>query len=325
MMDLGKLEQVDPRTVWAHEAYDFTPWLLSNADALAEVLGVDLELTANEHPVGGYSLDLIGRDLTNDCVLIVENQLATTDHSHLGQTLTYAAGTDAATIVWIATTFREEHRQALDWLNNLAGENAKFFGLEIRAVRIGDSAVAPMLALRAQPNDWHATLSTVAKTSWKTNGKADLYKRFWAAFLDRVHAERPGWTRARVPTDVNWMTMPSPIKGAVIGVNFAQKGQLRTELYIDSGDGDTNMKIFEELQSRQEEIESIFGAPLSWEDLPGKRACRIASYASGAVTEVERHGDYISWFIESGTQLRSRLGACAVEVNSATGSPSTAA
>jgi hypothetical protein len=102
--------------------------------------------------------------------------------------------------------------------------------------------------------------------------QVDLYKRFWAAFLERVHAERPGWTKARIPTDVNWMTMPAPIKGAVIGMNFAQKGQLRTELYIDSGDGDMNMKIFDELQSRQTQIESVFGEALSWEDLSGKRS-----------------------------------------------------
>ncbi len=88
MQSLGKLTRIDPRSVWKHEAHDFTPWLLENADGLADVLGIDLELTVNEHPVGAYSLDLLGKDLTNDCVLIVENQLAGTDHSHLGQLLT---------------------------------------------------------------------------------------------------------------------------------------------------------------------------------------------------------------------------------------------
>jgi hypothetical protein len=67
------------------------------------VLGIDLELSAAEHPVGGCALDLIGRDLTNNCVLIVENQLTITDHGHLGQILTYAAGTDAGTVVWLAS------------------------------------------------------------------------------------------------------------------------------------------------------------------------------------------------------------------------------
>src|SRR5437667_8314691 len=122
-VELGRLERVDPRLVWGHEADAFTPWLLENADRLAEALGIDLELEAAEHKVGGYSLDLVGRDITNDAVLIVENQLEMTDHSHLGQVLTYAAGTGASTIVWIATAFREEHRQALDWLNENTGED----------------------------------------------------------------------------------------------------------------------------------------------------------------------------------------------------------
>lgn len=323
-MELGKLEQVDPRKVWQHEAYDFTPWLLSNAEALADVLGIDLELTANEHPVGGYSLDLIGKDLTNDCVLIVENQLASTDHSHLGQTLTYAAGTDAATIVWIATNFREEHRQALDWLNNLAGDNARFFGIEIRAVRIGDSPVAPMFAMRAQPNDWHATLSAVAKASSQTTGKGQLYKSFWTKFLERVHLERPAWTKAKIPTDANWMTMPSPIKGTVIGVNFTQHDQLRTEVYIDSGDGELNMKIFEALREHQDLLEQAFTEALSWEDLPGKRACRVATYRAGAVTNADEHDQYISWFIDAGSRLRDGLALSAAAVNAVTGSPPTA-
>lgn len=323
MQSLGKLTRVDPRSVWKHEAYDFTPWLLENADGLADVLGIDLELTVNEHPVGAYSLDLLGNDLTNDCVLIVENQLAGTDHSHLGQLLTYAAGTDAATVVWIATSFREEHRQALDWLNDLAGGNARFFGIEIQTVQIEDSPVAPTFVLRAQPNDWHASLSAAAKSTSRASGKGQLYRAFWSSFLEAVHAQRPSWTKAKVPTDANWMTMPSPIKGAVMGVNFTQNSEIRTELYIDTGAGDVNALVFAELKNRQPEIEAAFGEALSWEDLPGKRACRVAAYAPGSVTETESHDDYIAWFMDAGTRLRAGLSACAAAVNAATGSPST--
>lgn len=165
VQELAKIEVLDPRSVWTHEAHDFTPWLLANAGALAEVLGIDIELTANEHPVGNFSLDLVGRDLTNDCVLIVENQLAGTDHGHLGQIVTYSAGTDAGTVVWMATSFREEHRQALDWLNGLAQGNARFFGVEIGAIRIAGSPPAPLFRLRAQPNDWHSQVATAAKAS----------------------------------------------------------------------------------------------------------------------------------------------------------------
>jgi hypothetical protein len=134
---------VDPTTLWGHEAHDFTPWLLDNTDGLADALGIDVELEATEHRVGTFSLDLLGKDLTNGTILMVENQLAGTDHSHLGQILTYATGTGAATIVWIATTFREEHRQALDWLNEQTGEGIHFFGLQLEAFRIKGSEPAP--------------------------------------------------------------------------------------------------------------------------------------------------------------------------------------
>ena len=96
---LGTLEDVEPRTIWAHEAQHFTPWLATQGDRLSDALGIDLELSGSEYPVGGFSLDLIGRDLTHDAPLIVENQLADSDHSHLGQLLTYAGGTNASTIV----------------------------------------------------------------------------------------------------------------------------------------------------------------------------------------------------------------------------------
>jgi hypothetical protein len=151
-MELGRLREVPLREVWNHEALDLTPWLLTHADTLMDVLGIDLELFGSEHPVGSFAVDLVGRDQTHDCVLVVENQLTPTDHDHLGKLMTYAAGTDAKTVVWIAPTFRDEHRQALDLLNDLAGDRAHFFGIELAVVAIGDSAPAPLLRLRAQPN-----------------------------------------------------------------------------------------------------------------------------------------------------------------------------
>lgn len=171
---LGKLVQIDPRTVWQHEAHHFTPWLLENADRLAEALGIDLELEAAEHAVGGYSLDLIGKDITNDAILVVENQLETTGHSHLEQVLTYAAGTAATTIVWLATQFREEHRQALDWLNENTGEDVHFFGVELQLVQIADSTPAPLLNLVAQPNDWQKQVRA-ATSAGAITAKGALY------------------------------------------------------------------------------------------------------------------------------------------------------
>lgn len=114
---LGRLEPVDPRKVWPSESHAFTPWLLTDAQALSEAVGMDLNLEAAEHAVGSFSLDLIGVDTATGDRVIVENQLESSDHNHLGQILTYAGGTDPANVLWLATSFREEHRAALEWLN----------------------------------------------------------------------------------------------------------------------------------------------------------------------------------------------------------------
>jgi Domain of unknown function (DUF4268) len=306
LLELGRLTPLNAREVWPHEAHDFTPWLLDNATHLAEVLGIDLELQAAEHPVGGYWLDLIGKDQTNDCVLIVENQLTSTDHAHLGQLLTYAAGTEAATIVWMATDFREEHRQALDWLNDLARGDVRFFGIEIAAVKIDDSLPAPLFRIRAQPNEWHAVISAAARAS-SEGGKANAYRAFWTRFLERVHAEHPSWTNAKVASGDNWMNLKCPIKGCIYGVNFAMGGKTRAELYIDTGDGEENLARLEVFAEHKTEIETAFGAPLSWEELPGRRACRIAVYGSGDAADSEQHDAYIDWMLDASSRLRAAL------------------
>jgi hypothetical protein len=309
IIDLGKLEQDDPRNVWPHEAHDFTPWLLQNADHLAAALGIDLELEAAEHPVGGYALDLVGRDITNDAVLIVENQLAVTDHSHLGQVLTYAAGTAASTIVWIATAFRPEHRQALDWLNENTGDDAHFFAIELQVVHIGASARAPLFNVVVKPNDWQKQVRAATQAT-AVSGKGALYVQFWGRFLERVHAEHPDWTQSERAGPQNWFEMKSPIKGCRISCSFAQGERLRHELYIDSGDAVRNSELFELLRAQQGDMEAVYGGKLEWEELPTKKAKRVADYQENcSVTETDRYDEFIDWFFDAGIRLRRAITA----------------
>jgi hypothetical protein len=306
------LEPVDPRLVWKNEAVDFTPWLLANADRLGAALGIDVELDAAEHRVGGYSLDLVGRDITNDAVLIVENQLARTDHSHLGQVLTYAAGTGASTIVWIATAFSEEHRQALDWLNENTGEKTHFFGIELQVVKIGDSPNAPLFNVVVQPNEWQKQVRAATQPS-ALSEKGAAYVEFWRSFLDRVHAEHPDWTSGKAVSSNNWYEMKGPLSGCHYSSSFAWQDRLRHELYIDTGDGERNIEIFDHLRRQQGELETAYGRALSWEDLPGKRACRIADYTDGcSVLDRERHDEYIDWLLDAGVRLRRALAVVAL-------------
>lgn len=303
MVKVGKLVKVPLREVWPHEAIDFTPWLLGNPDYLAEVLGVELELTTREHGVGPFSLDLIGKDLSNNSVIIVENQLEKTNHDHLGKLITYAANTDAVTVVWIAKEFTEEHRQAIDFLNELSGDSGKgrFYGIEVGAVRIGNSEPAAQLKVVAQPNDTHASQAGVVRDALEPTGRRLIYRDFWKKFIDVANEIRPGLTNLKAGQAQNWLDV-NQTRGRLARVSlvFNRNSRANVQLYIDNGDSEDNRELFAYLSNRRTQIESETNFPLSWESPEGKRMCRIVAYMPGEwdVSMADRHDELIRWFIE---------------------------
>lgn len=143
---------IDPRAIWPHEARDFTPWLAENLIFLAKPLNMDLELEATEKRVGDFRADIVCRNRMDDTRVVIENQLDQSNHQHLGKVLTYAAGLDAATIIWIAKRFRAEHREVLNWLNRNTPTDLQFFGVEIAVIQIGDSPYAPKFTVATEMN-----------------------------------------------------------------------------------------------------------------------------------------------------------------------------
>ena len=182
--NLAKIEQVDLRQAWPNEAQDFTPWLAENIAELGEALGMDLELQQTEAPVGSYSLDVLAIDLNQNRPVIIENQLEATNHTHLGQLLTYAAGYDANVIVWLTREFRDEHRQTLDWLNQRTDENTQFFGVVVELWRIAGSPPAPHFKLVAMPNDWRK--KTVARMATSEARRWSDARRWSMSFAQNI-------------------------------------------------------------------------------------------------------------------------------------------
>ena len=187
---LGRLSRVDLRDIWVSESSDFTPWLArdENLEILGETLGIDLELEAQEKSVGPFRADILCKDIGTGSWVLVENQLERTDHSHLGQLLTYASGLEAVTIVWIAARFTEEHRSTLDWLNKITDESFRFFGLEVELWRIGDSPAAPKFNIVSKPNDWSRSVAQAARAIDESELSDTRLKQrsYWDAF----HQER---------------------------------------------------------------------------------------------------------------------------------------
>lgn len=186
-MKLGKIRKIDLRDVWASESSDFTPWLAKeeNIAMLGDAIGMDLEVESQEKSVGPFRADILAKDLATNHYVLIENQLELTNHNHLGQIMTYAAGLDAFSIVWIAKAFTEEHRAALDWLNRITDENINFFGIEVEVIQIGDSLPAAQFNVVAKPNDWSKSIKSSANNGALTEIQIKQ-QEYWTQFKEFV-------------------------------------------------------------------------------------------------------------------------------------------
>ncbi len=304
-LELGTLRRVDLRDVWKHEAVDFTPWLIENIDMIGQVLGLDLEVIGREQAVGDFAVDILARDLGRDKRVIIENQLEETDHTHLGQLITYSAGLEAGVVVWVSRKFREEHRQALDWLNR--GASTEYFGVVVELLQVDDSKPAVNLRLIASPNNW--SRRTIQTTSAEDpTGKYARYQQFFQSLIDELR-EKHRFTNARIGQPQNWYSFSSGTRGFQYSMSFAQGGRIRAELYIDLGESTLNMGAFDALAKDKATLDFEFGEPLEWERLEGRRACRIAIYRPGSIedpaTSLEEHN---RWAIDHLLQFKKVFG-----------------
>lgn len=293
----GELKKVSLKEIWDHEASDFTPWLSENIEKLGQALGMDLELTEREANVGDFSLDILAKDLATSNIVIIENQLTRTDHDHLGKLLTYAAGFDASIIIWISDHFREEHRQALDWLNQRTDSDTSFFGVAVEIFRIDNSSPALTFKLVASPNEWQKTKKR-SKSSGGVSSKGERYQTYFQSLIDDLR-ENHQFTSARLGQLQSWYSFSSGIRGISYGANFATGGKARTELYIDLGEHEKNKYVFDELKKLKGNIESSLGEEIVWERLENKRASRLAFYCDGSISDSDSELEIIhSWHIE---------------------------
>lgn len=277
----GQIHKVPLREIWKHEAQDFTPWLAENISVLGDVIGLELELIKEEASVGDFSLDILAKDLGSTKHVIIENQFCKTDHDHLGKLLTYAAGFDASFVIWVAEVIREEHRQALEWLNDRTDNETQFFALVIEVIKIDDSKPAYNLKPVVFPNEWHKSKSK-NQTSQQISLKGERYKSYFQNLIDELREEYR-FTSARAGQPQNWYSFASGKSGINYGANFCQGDKVRTELYIDLGNAEENEALLNYLLQSKQEIEEKFGSPLSWEPIDGKRATRIAIYKPGSI------------------------------------------
>jgi len=264
---IGKLQRVQLREVWRYEAYDFTQWLQENIDILNESLDLELVSAELEQAAGSFSIDIVAESSDGD-TYVIENQLEKSNHDHLGKVITYLTSMKARGAIWIVSEPRQEHVNAMAWLNEAS--SADFYLVKVEAVRIGNSSAAPLLTLIVGPS---AEAKEAGRAKQEMAERYDIRKQWWSQLVQlpgaKLHAHI-------TPGQYAWIGTSSGVRG--LNLNYVvTKTESGVELYIDRGKDceEENEAIFDQLLESKDKVQAGVSFPLSWQRLDGRRACRI--------------------------------------------------
>ena len=292
-MILGKLTEVDIRELWEHEQYDFSEWLSQeqNIEYLNEILGLSLTDIKKEVFVGAYRCDLVAKDEMSDTTIIIENQLECSDHNHLGKIITYASGLNAKVIVWIVKEAREEHRSAIEWLNNITDPDLNFFLIEIHAYKIGNSDPAPKFEVIEEPNGYRKNTKGNGDGSSENNWTKSERLIFWNELNNFVSANGNPFKIRKATTssdyDISIGTSKSYIRVTLVN----KKSKINIVLYIPD-----DKELYDSLYACKNEIEDELTFDLDWQRLDDKKASCIIHYIDGL--NFDDHSNYNELMLE---------------------------
>ena len=301
---LDKLDKIDLRDVWKHEASDFTNWLAlpENFQILSEEIGFDMQVLKTEANVGSFSADILAEETNTGRKIIIENQLEITNHDHLGKLITYASGLEAKYIIWIFKEIRDEHRRAIDWLNEVTDEDLNIFAIKMELWKIGNSKPAPKFNIICSPNDWAKAFKKNSSSQNLTDTNL-IQLEFWKGFADYLSKQKTPF-KAQKAQPQHWYTISIGSSQyhllLVISVKF---NFLRVEFYIPN-----NKEIYNKLILEQTKIEGLFGEPLNWNYLPDYKASSISVKKEDIdIKKKENIDDAYKWLFENSEKLYSAV------------------
>ena len=298
-MKLGKIKRItDLRSIWPHEANDFTKWLADehNLAKLGEEIGIELELEERESSVGNFNVDLYAKEEGTGRKVIIENQLEETDHDHLGKLITYASGKGAEVVVWVVKRARDEHRQAIEWLNQHTDTDLGFFLVEIELWQIDDSAIAPKFSVIERPNDWGKQMKSVAGL----NNTEQIQLAFWQKFNDKMNAS-PDFTKhfkTRKAQPQNWYDVSVGSSEYYLSFTASiQKKHMSCGIYIPD-----NKELFHLFESHKADFEAQFGKGIEW--VEASKARRINIFEPFDVSDQEQWAKAYAWYLENAIKFK---------------------
>ena len=293
---LGKLEKVKIREIWKHEALDFTTWLAKeeNIELLSDAIKIDIDVIETEASVGQFNVDILAKNNNTESKIIIENQLERTDHDHLGKIITYASGFDAETIIWLVKEAREEHKKAIEWLNNHLDGKINIFLVEIEVWKIGNSKPAVKFNVIESPNEWAKTtknISSVGKTELTETKRMQL--DFWTKLKEYGEDQEINLKFQR-PYPQTWYSFAVGSSQYCISATINRKiKKLGVEIYIHN-----NKELYYTFLENKEKIENILGFNMEWENLEGKKASRARIYKDFELKTKESWEENFKWILD---------------------------
>ncbi len=260
---IGHLETVEPRKLFPNEAGDFTTWLEEHIEVLGDRLGLTLSNAEREQAVGTFSVDLRAED-GDGRLVVIENQLERTDHTHLGQVLTYLVNLEAKIAIWVSPDPRPEHVRVVQWLNEITPADVTFYLVRVEAVRIGDSLPAPLFIPLVAPSEESRSVGSRKK---ELTQQPVLWHEFWAQLLDRSRG-RTDLLKKVSPTSVtqsDWISFSTVWPGLRYSMTSRRQCVVGLEIYRGPGKKNENDSIFDQLYAQRQDIQRKFGDELHWD------------------------------------------------------------
>lgn len=286
-MKLVKLEKISPKKQWPHEEYDFTPWLADNLQDLGDVIGYDLEFVAREVPVGPYWADILAKDLNSDVKVVIENQLEKTNHDHIGKCVTYASVLDAKIIVWISPQFTDEHRKAMEWLNDNTSPELSFYGIELSLLKIDDDKASVVFDVVVAPNE---LVKETKESQKQVSQTGEKQLAFWKEFREAIKGfvKHPQTARPQY-----WFDMAVGKSGICVSNTYnTNNNEIGCRLYICNVHTKTILPF---LESRKDEIEKELGFSMEWNPNPNNKDKVIAIKKIFDMDTDNGRADAITW------------------------------
>ena len=292
-MKLAKLKQVPLREVWKNEATEFSKWLArdENLSLLSDEIGIEISLIQTEASVGKFNVDILAEEENTGRRIVIENQLESTDHDHLGKLITYASGFDAEIIIWIVKDVRDEHKQAIDWLNEHSDEKVNFFAIKMEVWQIADSPYAPKFQIISQPNDWAKAVKKTTTESVLSETQL-MQLEFWTDFR-KYSQERNSRIPFRKPRPQHWYDISIDIPKTHMSLTTdTRNNQIRCGLYIND-----DKVLFNGLESFKENINKEMDCELEWFFQEGVKTSRIRTITDADIFMTDKWEEYFEWLL----------------------------